>query len=274
MKLKTLFMSCGACVLITATANAETITIGGTGMSIGMARHLAEAYMKKVPGVEIKVPNSVGSSGGIKAVLAGRFALSFASRPIKKKNLNKGLTGRPLVITPFVLTVSPKVGHDLRMSKQDVLKAYAGEITHWPDGTRVNVVSRGAKETNSMMLEANFDGISPHLARWRDTRGALRARTDQQAMDLAEKVPGALVTTTLLALRTEGRALEPIIIDGIVPNLDNLDSKKWTMSTTLHVISGQKTSPAGLAFLDYLYSPEVAEMLKNWGGLAYKKRGG
>ena len=178
-------------LLLTATAGAETLVVGGTGWSIGMARQMAAAYMKDHPDTRIEVPDSVGSGGGIKAVLAERFDFSFATRPIKKKNQGKGLTATPFVKTPFVLAVSPIAGKKPAMTSADILAAYSGELTTWPNGTRINHVLRTERETDTQMLIAHFEGIEPLLAKKRNVRGALFAYTDQEAMDIGKKFPAS-----------------------------------------------------------------------------------
>ena len=58
---------------ITRTVYAETVKIGGTGFALGVMKMLAESFEKQYPGVKIQVFPSLGSSGGIKAVLQGHW---------------------------------------------------------------------------------------------------------------------------------------------------------------------------------------------------------
>jgi phosphate transport system substrate-binding protein len=255
------------CVPFTSAVGSEKLVMGGTGWSIGMARLLAAHYMKDHPEVLIEVPNSVGSGGGIKAVLSGRFDLSFAARPIKKKNQGKGLTATPFVKTPFVLAVSPVAGRNIEMTSADVLATYSGERPTWPNGTRITHVLRSERETDTKMLVAHFKGIELLLKKRRSARGALIAYTDQEAMDIGEKIPGTMVATTLLAMRSEKRALETISIDGVKPTLTNLDMGAWKMAITLYVVQGPKTNAAGQAFAAFLMSEESAKLLREIGGL-------
>jgi len=249
---------------------AETITIGGTGWSIGMARQLASVYTEKHPDIRIQVPDSVGSGGGVKAVLNGRFDLSFASRPIKKKNQGKGLVETPYIRTPFVLSVSPKAGKDTAMTTDELMATYKGELTHWKNGTPINHVIRSERESSTTLMAAHFAGIGPLISKKRKSRGALYARNDQEAMDIGEKIVGVIVPMALLAIRAEQRALEPITIDGIHPTLANLEAGKWVMETTLYLVQGPKLTAAARAFLSFLRSEEAARILLRHGGTLLK----
>jgi len=93
-----------------ATGRAVELVMGGAGWSIGIMRIMAEKNSETHPEVNIVILSSVGSGGGIRAVVAGKFDLSFAFRLPKPKNQAKGLSGVPLLRTPFVLAVSDQVG--------------------------------------------------------------------------------------------------------------------------------------------------------------------
>ncbi len=254
-----------------AIARAETITVGGTGIAIGLLRQLAANFTKTHPEIHINIPDSVGSGGGIKAVLTGRFDFSFSARPIKPKNQDKGLSQTPYLKTPFVLAVSPIADAAPSFSKPQILATLSGESTHWSNGTRIKHVLRNAHETGTLILIENFKGIEPLLNENRNKRGALVALSDQEAMDIAEHVPGAIVPTTLLAIRTENRNLIPITIGGIHPSLANLESGHWKMAINLYIIKSDTLSPAAQMFFEYLFSDESAATLHKLGGLALNK---
>ena len=258
-------------LLLMGAASAETITIGGTGWSVGIARNLAAFYMEKHPEVRIQVPDSVGSGGGIKAVLTGRFDLSFSSRPIKKKNQGKGLVAAPYVRTPFVLAVSPKAGENLAMTTDELIATFTGELTHWKNGTQINHVIRSEREISTKLMAAYFDGVGPLISKKRKSRGALYAHNDQEAMDIGEKIAGAIVPMALLAINAEQRALEPITIDGIHPTLANLEAGQRMMESTLYLVQGPKLTPTARAFLSFLRSDDAAGIILRHGGTLLKK---
>ena len=58
-------------LFLVPAAHGETIKIGGTGMDLGTMRQMAEAFMKANPADKVTVVKSLGSSGGVRALLAG-----------------------------------------------------------------------------------------------------------------------------------------------------------------------------------------------------------
>ncbi len=76
--------------MIPVLAQAEEIKIGGTGGALATMQLLGDAYSKNHPETKIIVLPSLGSSGGIKAVLAGAIQVAVSSRPIKDSETSLG----------------------------------------------------------------------------------------------------------------------------------------------------------------------------------------
>src|SRR4030042_6356520 len=67
-----------------ASANPkEKLIITGTGSSIGTMQRMGEVFQKKHPNVTVNLPPSIGSTGAIKAVKAGRIDIGLSYRPLK-----------------------------------------------------------------------------------------------------------------------------------------------------------------------------------------------
>lgn len=62
-------------------ARSTIVKVGGSGFALGIIKILAESFEKKHPDVHIRTVPSLGSAGGIKALLAGRVDIALSSRP-------------------------------------------------------------------------------------------------------------------------------------------------------------------------------------------------
>jgi len=243
------------------------LTMGGTGWSIAIMRAAARAFMASQPDITISIPDSVGSSGGIRALLAGTFAASFAARPLKPSEAAQGTKARPILKTPFVLAVSSKLGDDLNVSTSDIYDIYGRRLASWPDGTPIRPVVRQEDDTDSRVLVQHFPGIAPTLERARAARGRILVYTDQEAMSYAERVPGALITTTLMAIRAENRSLNPIALNGIIPSPDTLSAGTYPMAITLQLVTADASPPEIDPFLQFLETPEARDLIRRNGAL-------
>jgi len=248
-------------------AAVETLAVGGTGLSLGLARKLSEAYMEKHPDIAVRVFPSFGSSGGIRALLAGKLQVSFSARPLKAVEMQKGARAFGFTRSPFIFAVSNQVRGDLDLTPADVLRAYDRKLTTWPDGAAVRLVLREARETNTRKLEANFPGIGGILEAQRKQRGALIAYSDQESMDFGEKIIGAMTTTTLSAVLSEGRKLKPLSLGGVAPTPGTLASGAYPMSLKLWSVLGPDSGAAGERFLSFARSPDGVAVLRRYGAL-------
>ena len=73
---------------------------------LGNDATVAEAYVKSHPSTKIAVLPSLGSGGGIKAVLSGALQLGLSSRPLTEAEVKAGAVGIEYGRTPFVFATS------------------------------------------------------------------------------------------------------------------------------------------------------------------------
>src|SRR5512139_4069991 len=113
---------------------AETLKITGTGGAIGGMRLLAEAFRKAEPGVEVVIPRSIGSAGGIRAALAGKLDIGLSARPLGAEERAAGGRQTAYARTAFVFAVNPGVNRsDITLA--EVMEIYTGRKKTWDNGT-------------------------------------------------------------------------------------------------------------------------------------------
>lgn len=116
---------------VAGDAHAEAIVIAGTGASQKLFREVAAAFEKSASGCETSVPDSVGSRGGIRQLLAGQADLARVSRPLKDKERTKGLVYKEIAETQVVFAVHPSVIGVESLTVEQVNDIYAGRIRNW-----------------------------------------------------------------------------------------------------------------------------------------------
>ena len=126
-------------------ALAETVRISGTGGAIGGMRLLAEAFRKAEPGVDVIILQSLGSSGGIRAVLAGKLDIGLSARPLSPEEMAQGPRQTAYARTAFVFAVNPDVKRS-DATLAEIIDIYAGRKTTWEDGTTLRLILRPAAE--------------------------------------------------------------------------------------------------------------------------------
>lgn len=254
------------CLAVGAPARAQTLSIGGTGAALGSLRLLADAFEAANSGVTVRIPKSIGSGGGIKAVIAGALDIGLSARPLKPKEREAGVTAAMYARTPFVLVTS-RTEEETMMSTAELFTIYSGVQTTWPDGAPIRLVLRPESDSDWDVLAGLSPDFEMSLIEAASRRGLPVGFTDQDAMGMIEKLPGGLGTASLTAVIAENRALRAITIDGVAPTLDNLANGSYRLEKSLYLVT--RTSPRELAqrFIAFMRSKEGARILTEAGNL-------
>lgn len=248
--------SCGAA--------GETLKLGGTGGALATMQQLASAYAGRNPDVSIQVLPSLGSSGGIKAVLAGAIQIGVSSRPMKGAEVKLGAIAVEYGRTPFVFVTSKPASVD-NISTSDLVEIYAGRISTWPDGRRIRLVLRPAGDSDSDLVKSISAAMRQASEEAEKRKGMLFGVSDQEAADALENAPGSLGTSTLAQILSEKRNLQALKLDGATPSPANLANASYPLSKPLFLVTGPASPTSAKAFVEFVQSPSGREILERGG---------
>ena len=229
-------------------------------------RILGDAFSRIHPDVTVEIPKSLGSGGGIKAVLQGAVDIGLSARPLKDREREAGARGIPYAKTPFILFTGGRAA-EINLTRAQVVEVYAGGGPTWPDGNPIRVVIRPERESDTEMLKVHFPGMEGALKIARARRGTPMAYSDQDGMEIVESASGSITTGTLTAIIAERRPLKAISIDGVAPTVENLENGSYTLAKTLSFVIGPDSSPLVMKFIRFVNSAEGAAVLRGTGNL-------
>lgn len=245
-------------------ALADTIRISGTGGAIRTMRLLAEAFRKNHPKMHFVFLPSMGSSGAVRAVLAGRLDIGLCGRPLKEEERAGGGVAIRYARTPFAFGVNRAVKRT-GLTEAAVAAIYSGKQDRWQDGSRIRLVLRPTEDSDINVLQ----GISPemHAAVESATRrdGMLMALTDHDAADAIENVPGAFGGVTLAIVVSEKRAIRILALNGVMPSLRTLADGRYPYSKTFSMVTRKDPPATARKFIDFVRSPAGAAILAKNG---------
>ncbi len=248
-------------VLFAAAAYAGEIRIGGTGGPLALMKKLAAEYQKEHRTVVIKIVPSVGSTGGIKAVSAEALDIAVSGRKLTEKEA--GLSVKGLGRTPFVFAVrSSSPVAELRL--KELPDIYAANGT-WPDGGPRRVVLRPAAEYDTALLRSMSPDMDRAMTVALARRGMIVAVTDQDCADTLERTPGAIGTTTLGQIISEGRRLKPLALDGIAPRLDAMTKGRYPYFKSYYLVTRPDVRAEVSQFLAFLRTSAAARIMAGSG---------
>jgi phosphate transport system substrate-binding protein len=265
--IKTLLLALLMSATLPAAVPAEDVVrVGGAGSGLGVTKILAKAFEKSHPGIKIKVLPNLGSSGGIKALLHGALDVAISGRALKAEELKDGAVAVECARTPFVFVVHNTV-NKADVTTRELEMIYKGQLSKWPDGSRIRLVLRPAGDTDTVIVK----NISKEMERAVKASNArpemIVAVTDQEAADAVAKIPGAIGGATLTQIETENNSVKVLSFNGSKPTLDALAKGSYPLVKPLYLVMAPKTSAAALQFVQYARSAKGRSILATSGAM-------
>jgi phosphate transport system substrate-binding protein len=245
-------------------AAAEELRIGGTGTALRTMQLLAEAFTPGNSDIRVTIVPSLGSSGGIRAVVGGAIGLAVISRQINESERKLGIVEMEYARTPFVFAVSTK-SRVTAITSGELANIYAGKMTAWGDGSPVRIVLRPAIDVDTDMVRSISPAIRHGLAAGMARPGMPVSPTDQDAADAIERFSGAVGPSTLALIVSEQRPLRALKLDGREPTPVNVASGAYPYYKRLFFVTGAKRSAAVERFVAFVQSPAGRKILESNG---------
>lgn len=240
------------------------ITIAGTGDSQSVLREMAKAFKLVHPDVTVTIPDSIGSSGGIKALTAGKADLARVARPLKtsETDKNKNLTYHQFGWSPVVCVVHPSVMDINSISYTQIVSIYSGKTIRWEQiGVRSNKIYPIAREDG----DSSFREINKYIPGFSDIE-SMRA----QVMFTTPETVQALIehqgTIGFLPLSEARKTnLRILSLNGIDAESQSVQDQSYPLQVPLALVSNGNPSGLNKAFIDFIHSRQGQDILFKHG---------
>jgi len=211
----------------------------------------------------------MGSSGAVKAVLAGRLDIGLSGRSLTEEERAQGAVEKEYARTPFVFAVNMSVKTpDLTLA--EIADIYAGKRDRWETRSRIRLVLRPRSDSDTPVLKRMSPAMSEAVERALRRDGMIVGMTDQEAADLIQKIPGAFGAMTLSLVISEKRPIRVLALDGIVPSVRAIADGSYPYAKTLYVVT-RKNPPLEIRrFIEFVRSAAGAAILMKNGQMAAK----
>lgn len=247
-------------------ADAQELRIGGTGSALGTMQLLASALPKSDSrSVAVTLVPNLGSTGAMRALLAGAIDIAVISRPLKAEETAPGLVSFEYGRSPFVLVTSKSGVKNITAGT--LADALSGRVNTWPDGEQLRFVMRPESDGDNIYLASFSPEIAASLKLAHKRPGLIMASTDQEAADQAERVAGSLAVNTLALVQSERRKLNVLPFNGAMPSVKALAEGTYPYFKPLLMVT--RGAPAGPSarFMAFTKSPQGRAILEANGHL-------
>ncbi len=251
---------------------AETVMkTGGSGFGLGIMKILADAFEKSHPGIHITIVPSLGSSGGIKAVLHGALDFAISSKPLKEAEKDQGVDATELARSPVVFVVNSKVEKEA-ISTPELEKIYGGRMDSWPDGSPIRLVLRPEADSDTKIAKGLSPGMEQAVKFAQSREGMIVTPTDQDTAEAVEKISGALGMSTLTQILSEKRKMKILSFNGVRPSVEGISDGSYPLARSLYIVTSTKTPAAARQFIDFIGSQAGRKILTEYGNMVVEAR--
>lgn len=219
----------------------------------------ARQYEATHPGVRIEV-QSGGSSRGISDATTGVADLGMVSRVLKEEETNQ-LKAHTIAMDGVcvVLHKDNPVG---QLDKQQLIDIYTKKITNWKEvggQDATIVVANKAEGRSTLEIFLHYLGLDNA-----DVKADVVVGENLHVIHSVVGNPntiGYVSIGTASAEETAGTPIQLVVTDGKTPTMESVTDGSFPITRPLNIVTGSETSPAAQAFLDYLMSTEIHDLV-------------
>lgn len=241
------------------------VEIAGTGDSQELLRQLGKLFMARNPGIEVVIPDSIGSSGGIRAVLLGKQVMARTARPLLDNEKASGLVSRTFAVTPVVFAVNPSVTGVAAITADEAVALFAGQIRDWSQvggpKRKVYLVNREPGDSSLMAITRQIPAFAA-AATSRDNT----FYSTPEAMKALVKYSDTIGYGPLSMVH--GSVLKPLTVDGVAPTVENVRSGKYPLKVELQLVWKEPLAAPYREFLAFIDSSEGSKAINAGGAVA------
>lgn len=260
-----------ACCTFPTSVQAEILKIGGTGSALGAMKLLAAEYQKTHQKIIIQVVPSLGSSGGIKALLDGNIDIGLTSRQLTDEERQRGARNEEYATSPFVFITHPKVNKK-NVTTLELEAILNNPEASWADGSRIRLVLRPENDVDTKMISSISPAIERAVKSALTRKRMIVANTDQDATKITVRTPGAFSFSTLSEVISENRSVNILSFNGVQPDAKNITGKFYPLFKSLCLVTTSKTGKEAQQFAEFVRSPAARKILIKNGHMVQKTK--
>lgn len=242
----------------------EKIVIVGTGDSQKLLRILARAFEEANPGTIIEVPESIGSSGGIRSTAEGKCDLGRVARTFKEKEKKYNLKYKQFAYSPIVFAVNSSVLGVDNLTTEQIVDIYSGKITLWSDlggaKRKIYVANREEGDSSRTVLEENLAGFKDI-----ETFAGKIVYSTPETVEIIAKHRNTIGYIPLSMVK--GTDLIVMKVDGVYPSLENVQNGSYKLLASFGIVWKGNLEGLAKAFVEFLFSSEAQEIITENGAI-------
>ena len=239
----------------------QTIEIAGTGDSQSLLREIAVRFQQKHPDLKIRIPDSIGSGGGIKGLLRGKYVIVRTARALKESEQNGNLVEYPFALSPVVVTTNPADNNVRNISSEQFVDVYTGKINRWDQlggpVAPIYPVDREPGDSSRSVLENKIKIFKEKTS---------TAKVFYTTPETVDAIADHQYTIGYLPMGlAHSKKLNILSINGVSPSVENIRKKSYPYYTTFYLVTNKNVPAIASKFIEFVYSDEAVKIIRERG---------
>ncbi|WP_040334149.1 substrate-binding domain-containing protein [Candidatus Magnetobacterium casense] len=236
----------------------ETLVIEGTGDSQDLLRVLAKAYEKSHRGTKIEIPDSVGTTGGIKLTAEGKCVMGRTARKLRDKEKAYNLNYKEFAYSPVVFIANLDNKKPDNLSTEQIIDIFSGKITSWEElggqGQQIYVVNRQEGDSGRDVLEQNMAGF-------KDIKklAGKTVYTTPESVDILKQYKNTIGYVHISMVLNSG--LTVLKVDGIYPSVKDVQNGSYKLMSPFGLVWKGELTGLARDFMDFLFTKEAQTII-------------
>jgi phosphate transport system substrate-binding protein len=249
----------------TADSNAQSaIKAGVSSSSVDFLKTLKTAYLTTYPENTITLLEPSQSEAIVAGIKQGIVDIGAISKALKPEENDGTLQSREVAHDALLVATHSSVTGITNVTTENLKAIYSGSITNWqelggPDADIV-VLDRPEDESAKRLLRKHYLGDD-----LKNAPNAVVLRKEGELIQTLQSTPYSIGAFSLAHAISHKLPVNRLNLNNIEPTPANLKTEKYPMVRTISVIWGKKSSAATQALIDYIFSPQGAEVLERSG---------
>jgi len=239
-----------------------SLIVAGTGDSQVLLRRLGEQFEKTHLGLTIQVPDSIGSGGGIKALIKDKVDLARTARPLEEKE-KSGLVEVQFAQSPIVFVIHNSVTGITNLTTEQVLGIYAGKYRNWQElgGTdhKIYAIDRETDDSSRLVLTRTFPTFAPL-----DSVVTVSYSTPE-TVDALTKNPFTIGYLPLSVAKSA--QLKVLTLNEVAPT-----SSTYPLITPFYLVHKEPLSDLAKQFMDFIFTAPAQQIMEETGVIAMDRK--
>ncbi len=242
------------------------LLLAGSGSNLAATRFLLQRYRAMGHPEALRVAESIGTGGAVRAVMDGVIDVGLASRTLSPKETSKGVVQTPMARSVLAFATHRTLGVQA-LTTQQLLDIYAGRTARWPSGEPVVPLLREEGDSGMRAIAARSKTLAEAMSNARRDGRALVFHTDQEMRDALLAIEGAVGPLDVGIIELEALPIEALTLDGVQPTAQEAAAGRYPFTKSLYWLTDGPPKGQAARFLEFATAPAQRAALEVHGYL-------